>query len=118
MRFTYYCWWGSPLEEIFLSELELEENMENVDLIKFDIEGSEYNVIENSKLLKHIKYIIIEFHPFGMKEQEVIKNLPQPGQFGRAEYLKKFTDSFIKKHLPNHKIIVGDEVQYLLELQV
>lgn len=33
-----------------------------VDLIKLDVEGSEYNIIENSTLLKQTRYLIISFH--------------------------------------------------------
>jgi FkbM family methyltransferase len=32
------------------------------DLIKIDVEGSEYNIIENTKILKECPYLIIEFH--------------------------------------------------------
>lgn len=33
-----------------------------VHLIKLDVEGAEYNIIENSTLLKRSKYLIISFH--------------------------------------------------------
>ncbi len=43
----------------------LEEiNLPVVDFVKIDIEGGEYNVIENSKYLQQIKYIEIEFHNY------------------------------------------------------
>jgi FkbM family methyltransferase len=32
------------------------------DLIKIDVESSEYNIIENTKILKECPYLIIEFH--------------------------------------------------------
>lgn len=32
------------------------------DLVKIDIEGSEYNVIENSSLLKKCRFLLLEFH--------------------------------------------------------
>jgi FkbM family methyltransferase len=42
-----------PLEVLF---------KEAPDLIKMDIEGSEYNVLENSELLQKCPYLILEFH--------------------------------------------------------
>jgi FkbM family methyltransferase len=32
------------------------------DLVKIDVEGSEYNIIAGSKLLKQCKFLILEFH--------------------------------------------------------
>lgn len=55
-----------------------------VDLIKVDVEGSEYNIIENSKLLKQSNYLIISFH-----------NHPQ-------EYI----EDFITENLSNYHIIL------------
>ena len=42
---------------------ELEKEVEFIpDLIKIDIEGAEYNVIENSTIVKQAKYLYIEWH--------------------------------------------------------
>jgi len=41
------------LEEILLKP---------VDLLKIDVEGSEYNIIEHSTLLHDCRYLIVEFH--------------------------------------------------------
>jgi FkbM family methyltransferase len=46
---------------VVLKTLE-ELNLPNVDFVKIDIEGGEYNIIENSKYLYNIKFIDIEFH--------------------------------------------------------
>jgi FkbM family methyltransferase len=51
---------GEEVEVITLEEL----NLPIVDLIKLDIEGGEYNVIENSTFLKTAKWIEIEFHDY------------------------------------------------------
>jgi FkbM family methyltransferase len=108
---------GNPsmkhLETIPLSTLE-KEKLNNIDLIKLDVEGAEYNIIENSELLKSIKYIIIEFHSFGMNDDNFNQHLPQTHQ-EKLQYQKNFTDNFIKKYLPNHKFIIDVEEQYLLE---
>jgi len=109
---------GNPsmahLEIIPLVTLE-EENLNHVDLIKMDVEGAEYNIIENSEILKNIKYIIIEFHSFGMKDPSFNENLPQTSHTEKLKYQKKFTDDFLKTYLPNHKWVIDIEEQYLLE---
>lgn len=110
---------GNPsmfnLGNIPLTTLE-NEKLEDVDLVKLDVEGAEYNIIENSKLLKDIKYIIIEFHDFGMNDDMFYANFPKsPTHKEKLEYQKKFTDKFLQKHLPNHKFVIDVEEQYLLE---
>lgn len=64
------------------------------DLIKFDIEGAEENVIENSTLVKTTPYLIVEWHPN-----------------------RKATE-FFSEHLPNHEIVhhIAD-MQFLLRLK-
>lgn len=59
-----------------------------VDLIKMDVEGSEYNIIEKSRILKRSKYLIISFH-----------NHPE-------EYVK----NFISKKLPKYHIILFQSI--------
>jgi len=51
-----------------LEELELPV----VDFIKIDIEGGEFNVIENSNYLQQIRWIDIEFH--GVVDTAYVKN--------------------------------------------
>lgn len=107
------------VENVELVELE-NEGIHRLDLVKLDIEGSEYNVIEHSKFLKTAKYIIVEFHPFGMNDVEQFqKYLPTHTDpklaEARKQYVKDYTDAFVAKHLAEYKIIVEDEVQYLLE---
>jgi FkbM family methyltransferase len=60
-----------PLEEI-IGDMQ-------VDLIKLDVEGSEYNIIENSTAIKNAKYLLLEMH----------------------SYRHKFYMEFINKHLGN-----------------
>ena len=57
-----------------------------VDLIKLDVEGAEYNIIENSRLLKQSNYLILSFH-----------NHPE-------EYVK----SFIIKNLPMYRVVLSE----------
>ena len=65
----------------YLDELE-NFNIEKPDLIKLDVEGSEYNIISNSPLLKNTKYLLIEWH------------------FPNINF-----NNFMKQQLPNHDII-------------
>jgi FkbM family methyltransferase len=48
------------------------------DLIKIDVEGSEYNIIEHSTLLKNARFLILEFH----------------------NHNKSYIEKFISTHLP------------------
>lgn len=63
-------------ETIKLCTLE-ECNIPVVDFAKIDVEGAEYNIIENSEYLKSVPYIDIEFHNWNIKHIEFMhKNLP------------------------------------------
>jgi FkbM family methyltransferase len=75
----------------------LEEiNLPIVDLVKIDVEGFEYNIIENSKYLQNIKFIEIEFHDY--------ENKPLRG--------------YISKYFPNHSIIEFEKLEgrFLLKI--
>jgi FkbM family methyltransferase len=66
-------------------------NIPVVDLLKMDVEGFEYNIIENSTYLKKVKYLDIEFHQ-------------TPKQVGEG-----FIPSYLKENMRTHEIIVFDE---------
>lgn len=64
------------------------------DLIKFDIEGAEENVIENSLIVKNTPYLIVEWHPN-----------TEPFEF-------------FKQHLPKHEVVHHlSNMQFLLRLK-
>lgn len=52
-------------------------------------------------------------------EIEFQKYLPPNGtkfdDIIRTSYIKNYTDDYIKKHLPEYKIIIENQCQYLLE---
>jgi len=77
-----------------MSTLE-ELNLPIVDLVKIDIEGGEYNIIENSKYLQNVKFIELEFH----------------------DYEKVSTRDYVAKYFPHHiiKVIEPLEGRCLLE---
>jgi hypothetical protein len=106
------------VETIDIVEIE-NEGIDRLDLIKLDVEGAEYNILKHSDFIKKTKYLIIEFHPFGMYDIDFEKNLPSTGQLReeRVSYIKKYTDNFIKKYLLNYNIVIEQEEQYLLELK-
>lgn len=55
----------SPTSESNIRVSKLEDmNLPLVDFVKIDIEGGEYNIIENSEYIQNIKYIDIEFHDY------------------------------------------------------
>lgn len=65
--------------------VELESLVSEIpDLIKVDVEGSEYNIIENSTLLKKSRYLLLAFH--NKIEKEVL--------------------DFIKTYLSDYEIII------------
>jgi FkbM family methyltransferase len=66
-------------EEFELFELEF-FNFGDVDFLKMDIEGAEYNIIENSSFLQTIKFIEMEVH-------------------------KEYDHNYFVKHFPNHSIL-------------
>jgi FkbM family methyltransferase len=66
-----------------------------VDFIKIDVEGSEYNILENSIILKEVNYIEIEFH--NNKEYGILE--------GQNRF--NFWNDFTKKYLPNHELVLG-----------
>ena len=68
-----------------LIELETIVNFP-VDLIKMDCEGSEYNIIENSKIVHDAKFLMLAFH-----------NHPE-------EFLRKY----ISTHFPTYKLLSFD----------
>lgn len=65
--------------------VELEKMVQTPpDLIKVDVEGSEYNIIEHSTILKQARYLLLAFH-----------NNPE-----------KFVLDFIKENLPDYEIVI------------
>jgi FkbM family methyltransferase len=71
-------------EKITLKTLE-ELNIPVVDFVKIDVEGAEYNILQNSTYLKSTKFIEIEFHNWDI------------------DSLKYINDA-----LPSHKILLFD----------
>lgn len=79
----------------------INETLENlkipiVDFLKMDVEGSEFNIIENSEYIKNIKFLDIEFHV-----------TPEELNSGHIE-------NFIKNNLPTYSITIFDGVRFFL----
>jgi hypothetical protein len=68
-----------------LNEVLAKQGVTMVDLMKLDIEGAEYNIFEHSleTLAKHVKRIIMEFHPAGdtAKRNEIVDRLCKDGPY-------------------------------------
>jgi len=86
---------GIQVTIVTLEELKLPK----VDFIKIDIEGGEFNLLENTSFLNNIMYIDIEWHN---------------NDFLDYEYLKKYVNKF----LPNHDIIIMEVNRSLLKLKI
>jgi FkbM family methyltransferase len=84
---------GIPLEMLF-KELKIE----NIDILKIDIEGSEFDFFltkkENLAYLKNIKSIILEIHDDAGNRKELVETLKSEG-FSHFEYreLSLFTNN-------------------------
>jgi FkbM family methyltransferase len=92
--------WGDRIEtyEGKIFKLEVLEHFLNrpADLVKLDVEASEYNILENSELIKKSKYLFVEWH-----------NKPMD-----------FVDSFIEKHLPMYEKYAEYEGHTFLKLKI
>lgn len=88
---------GDPIvksDEVIQLRTFEELNLPKPDLMKFDVEGAEENILEYSTLVKETPWIIIEWHP---------------------QYKDPYV--FFKKHLPRHTVVVDlENVQFLLKL--
>jgi len=74
--------WQSKIEmeSIKVNAITLDKAIENCykspDIIKIDVEGAEYKIIEKSKLINQATYLIIELHPIAKRSrQESIKKI-------------------------------------------
>lgn len=72
------------------------------DFVKIDIEGAEYNFLQNSTKLKDIPYIEIEFH--NNDEYGIIE--------GKTHVRNKIWRPLIEKYLPNHELILGGNEEF------
>ncbi len=70
-------------EEKIFELRELEEFVDHADMIKLDCEGAEFNIIENSEMVRNAKFVLGEFHNHKMK----------------------YFYDYINTYFPNHKMI-------------
>lgn len=89
---------GNPIvmtDEIIQLRTFEELDLPKPDLMKFDVEGAEENILEHSSLVKETPWLIIEWHPQYKSPRE-----------------------FFATHLPNHEIVVDlMNIQFLLCLR-
>lgn len=85
-KFNYFDGIEHNINTITLEEIIEENNLDYIDILKIDIEGSEYDVIPSisEEILSKIKQITIEFHDFidnNLKEktQKIIDRLENLG---------------------------------------
>lgn len=89
---------GDPIvqsEEVIQLRTFEELELPKPDLMKFDVEGAEENILEHSTLVKETPWLIIEWHP---------------------QYKSPY--DFFAQHLPNHEVVVDLlNIQFLLKLK-
>jgi FkbM family methyltransferase len=73
------------IEAITFADLMRLYNLARIDLLKLDIEGSEYPVLEHSlnDIVEHVHRIIMEFHPAGDQERRdfIVQTLTERGPY-------------------------------------
>jgi len=74
-------------------------NEKEYDFVKIDIEGAEFNLIENSKLLKTVKFIEIEVHH---EHFDTYKN--ENDHLSEYKYSEGNIIDYIFKQFPNHEL--------------
>lgn len=73
-----------PIEAVTLKDAFGGTGEEKIDLLKMDIEGSEYGVVENSlnEFARYVRQVIMEYHPAGdLKRRDFLIE-----KFGRAGF--------------------------------
>ena len=87
--------WENSICELDELENYVSED-QNLWLLKLDVEASEYNILENSTIIKKFKYLMIEWH----------------------HHDRNYIYSFITKHLPQYNLLMIDDPENhtLLEL--
>jgi FkbM family methyltransferase len=85
-KFNYFNGIEHNIESITLEELIEENNLDYIDILKIDIEGSEYDIMPSisEEILSKIKQITIEFHDFidnnlKNKTENIIKRMESFG---------------------------------------
>ena len=60
---------GVEVESVTLASLLEREQLDRVDLLKLDIEGSEYEILESVPVavLRRVRAVVMEYHPNGLK---------------------------------------------------
>ena len=79
---------GGSGQNITVKTIE-ELDLPMVDLVKIDVEGMEYNIIENSTYLQNVEWVEVEFH----------------------DYHNKPLREYVLKYFPNHSIVEIEKLE-------
>lgn len=71
--------WGEEPPELSIYELLEREHIEKVDLMKIDIEGSEYDLLSNPEWLQRVDRIVMEVHQDFGEPESVVAVLSEAG---------------------------------------
>ena len=69
----------SETERITVNELRTRHNIKHIDLMKMDIEGSEFALFESADWLEHVGAISMEVHPGSGNPNDILKTLDKHG---------------------------------------
>jgi hypothetical protein len=81
---------NSKVKTYSLDDLLKEQGIEEVALLKLDIEGAEYEVLENFTHWEKIKNIVLEYHDFGENNHKQLEELLSKNGFNVKVRNSKF----------------------------
>lgn len=91
-----------------IKTVSLEEVSSNIDYLKMDIEGAEYNILEHSSSILHIPYITIEMHsrPMVSFDPALDDKFPLKHPFTFKDAV-----AYLREKLYNHAVLTFDQYQ-------
>ena len=92
---------------------EILKNYSQVEFLKIDIEGAEYEVIKDCKdSLSHIKYLFVEYHSTPHREQKLGEILTILKDAGFRYYIKEAWENMV------HPFKANENLYYDLQLNI
>ena len=83
---------GIIVKTLTLSALKKQEKLKQIDLLKMDIEGGEYDIFENLSATDYlgIKYIILEYHEDKERRRKDLEKILRENGFGVQVFPSQF----------------------------
>jgi len=84
---------GLAVKTVSLSSLKKQKKIGQIDLIKMDIEGGEYDILENWTAVDFagINHIILEYHDIKKNGRQILEKILRENGFGVQVFPSKFS---------------------------